>query len=236
MLQQMIAAARTRALVVEDDPAYARLIRLHLEANAYHVQHVERGSDALSGLDAFAPDVIILDVVLPDMDGFEICRRIREVSSVPVLMLTNRAEERHKVQGLMLGADDYVTKPFSAPELLARLTTIMRRAQRREQRVTPPVQVGDVTIDVAGHSVKRDGQPVGVTFSEFELLNALMTDPGRLFSREELLRAIWGDSAYRDPRAIDVHIRHLREKLEDQPERPQLILTVRGAGYRLQPV
>ena len=227
-----MAVARTRALVVEDDPAYARLLRLHLEANGYQVLHVERGDAGLEALHDFEPDVVILDVVLPDMDGFEICRRIRQDSSVPIVMLTNRAEERHKVQGLMLGADDYVTKPFSAPELLARLTTILRRARRRDQATERPVEVGDLTIDVAGSRVYREGQPVPVTATEFKLLAVLADNPGRVLVNDELLRRVWGPGYEGDGALLRTTIGRLRRKLGDTSGSP--IHNVRGIGYTLE--
>jgi DNA-binding response OmpR family regulator len=227
-----MAVARTRALVVEDDPAYARLLRLHLEANGYQVHHVERGDAGLEALHDFEPDVVILDVVLPDMDGFEICRRIRQDSSVPIVMLTNRAEERHKVQGLMLGADDYVTKPFSAPELLARLTTILRRARRRDQATERPVEVGDLTIDVAGSRVYREGQPVPVTATEFKLLAVLADNPGRVLVNDELLRRVWGPGYEGDGALLRTTIGRLRRKLGDTSGGP--IHNVRGIGYTLE--
>ena len=227
-----MAVARTRALVVEDDPAYARLLRLYLEANGYEVLHVECGDAGLEALNDFEPDVVILDVVLPDMDGFEICRRIRQDSSVPIVMLTNRAEERHKVQGLMLGADDYVTKPFSAPELLARLTTILRRARRRDQATERPVEVGDLTIDVAGSRVYREGQPVPVTATEFKLLAVLADNPGRVLVNDELLRRVWGPGYEGDGALLRTTIGRLRRKLGDTSGGP--IHNVRGIGYTLE--
>jgi two-component system KDP operon response regulator KdpE len=232
MKVQMIAA-RTRALVVEDDPAYARLLRLHLEASGYQVHYVDRGEAALAAVHDFEPEIVILDVVLPDMDGFEICRRIREESSVPIVMLTNRAEERHKVQGLMLGADDYVTKPFSAPELLARLTTILRRARRREQGSERPVEIGDLSIDLAGSRVYREGRPVPVTATEFKLLAVLADNPGRVLVNDELLRRVWGPGYEGDGALLRTTIGRLRRKVGDATGGP--IHNVRGIGYTLEP-
>jgi len=231
-----MAEARARALVVEDDPAYARLLLLHLQANGYLVQHLERGAAALDALEDFQPDVIILDVVLPDMDGFEICRSIREVSNVPVVMLTNRDEERHKVQGLMLGADDYVTKPFSVPELLARLSTILRRARTREQATRRPIQVGPITIDLNANRVYRDGQPVAVTATELKLLSVLADNAGRILVNDELLRRVWGPGLEGDGALLRTTIARLRRKLgDDSGASGGLIQNVRGIGYTLQP-
>ena len=226
-----MVAARTRALVVEDDPAYARLLRVHLEASGYQVQHVDRGQASLAALHDFDPEVVILDVVLPDIDGFEICRLIRQDSGVPIIMLTNRGEERHKVQGLMLGADDYVTKPFSAPELLARLTTILRRARRREQVAQGPVRVGNLTIDLAASRVYREDRPVAVTATEFKLLAVLAEHPGRVIINHEILRRVWGPGYDGEGGLLRTTIGRLRRKLGDASGGP--IQNVRGIGYTL---
>ena len=195
-------------------------------------------ADARAALDRATtddPDVILLDVALgAGPDGNAVCRELRARRNVvPVIMLTARDSEADAVLGLEAGADDYVTKPFGLAELRSRIRAVLRRAGPRgfDQDV---LTAGDVRVDRASREVTLRGELVQLTFSEFELLNRLMGDPGRLFNRQELLRAIWGDSAYRDPRAIDVHVRHLREKLEERPESPALILTVRGAGYRLK--
>src|ERR1700691_4346382 len=179
--------------------------------------------------------VNLLDVALgAGPNGYEVCRALRERRNVvPIIMLTALDTEADAVQGLEAGADDYVTKPFGLPELRSRMRAVLRRsgprASSREQ-----LSAGGVTLDRSRREVTVDGRLVRLTFSEFELLARLMSEPRRLLNRQELLRAIWGDSAYRDPRAIDVHIRHLREKLEERPEEPRLILTVRGAGFRFQ--
>jgi DNA-binding response OmpR family regulator len=170
----------------------------------------------------------------PGPDGYEVCRTLRgRRNVVPIIMLTALDSEADAVLGLEAGADDYVTKPFGLAELRSRIRAVLRRSGTRALGDEVLI-VGPISLDRAQREVKMNGNPVKLTFSEFELLDALMTDPGRLLNRQELLRAIWGDSAYRDPRAIDVHIRHLREKLEPEPEKPRHILTVRGAGYRLQ--
>ena len=172
----------------------------------------------------------------PGPDGYEVCRTLRARRNVvPIIMLTALDSEADAVLGLEAGADDYVTKPFGLAELRSRIRAVLRRAGTRAMGDEVLV-VGPIALDRAQREVTMDGRPVRLTFSEFELLDALMGDPGRLLNRQELLRAIWGDSAYRDPRAIDVHIRHLREKLEPEPDKPRFILTVRGAGYRLRAV
>ncbi len=180
-------------------------------------------------------DVILLDVALgPGPNGYEVCRALRERRNVvPIIMLTALDTEADAVQGLEAGADDYVTKPFGLAELRSRVRAVLRRSGPRPLG-REVLSVGPVTLDRGHREVTARGETVRLTFSEFELLARLMSEPGRLMNRQELLRAIWGDSAYRDPRAIDVHIRHLREKLEEKPEEPKLIMTVRGAGYRFQ--
>src|SRR5256714_11160847 len=194
-------------------------------------------ADARAALDRATtddPDVILLDVALgPGPEGTAVCRELgARRNVVPVIMLTAGESEADAVLGLEAGADDYVTKPFGLAELRSRIRAVLRRAGPRgfEQDI---LTVGPVRLDRASREVTLNGDPVKLTFSEFELLNRLMGEPGRLFNRHELLRAIWGDSAYRDPRAIDVHVRHLREKLERDPAQPALIVTVRGVGYRL---
>ena len=179
--------------------------------------------------------MVLLDVALgAGPNGYEVCRTLREQRNVvPIIMLTALDTEADAVQGLEAGADDYVTKPFGLAELRSRVRAVLRRSRARAPG-REAIAVGPVALDRGRREVTVGGEPVRLTFSEFELLARLMSEPGRLLNRQELLRAIWGDSAYRDPRAIDVHIRHLREKLEQRPEEPQLILTVRGAGYRFK--
>ena len=227
-------ADQTHVLFVEDDDVIREATQLALERDGFAVTAMP---DGLSGLEAFRadrPDIALLDVMVPGLDGVSLCRSIRDESMVPVIMLSARADSIDVVLGLEAGADDYVTKPFGLAELRSRIRAVMRRAGARAAGAADMVQVGPVSLDRRARVVVNGGSPVRLTFSEFELLSCLMSRPGRLFNRQELLRAIWGDSAYRDPRAIDVHIRHLREKLEPSPEQPQLIITVRGAGYRFR--
>jgi len=222
-------------LVVDDEAPLREMLRRSFEREGHRVLAVPDARTALDHATTGDPDVILLDVALgPGPDGNAVCRELRARRNVvPVIMLTARDSEADAVLGLEAGADDYVTKPFGLAELRSRVRAVLRRAGPRgfDQDI---VTAGDVRVDRASRAVTLRGEPVQLTFSEFELLNRLMGDPGRLFNRQELLRAIWGDSAYRDPRAIDVHVRHLREKLEERPESPALILTVRGAGYRLK--
>ncbi|HET6508215.1 MAG TPA: response regulator transcription factor [Baekduia sp.] len=201
----------------------------------HRVQAVADGIEAIERAGSEALDIILLDVALgPGPDGYEVCRTLRgRRNVVPIIMLTALDSEADAVLGLEAGADDYVTKPFGLAELRSRIRAVLRRAGTRAMG-NEVLSVGPIVLDRAQREVTFEGRPVRLTFSEFELLDALMTDPGRLLNRQELLRAIWGDSAYRDPRAIDVHIRHLREKLESEPQDPKLILTVRGAGYRFR--
>lgn len=199
----------------------------------HDVQAVSTGQEAIERAGSEHFDVVLLDVALGHgPSGYEVCRTLRERRNVvPIIMLTALDSEADAVQGLEAGADDYVTKPFGLAELRSRIRAVLRRSVGRGL-ARDVVSVGEVSIDHSRREVTVRGEAVKLTFSEFELLSRLMSEPGHLFNRQELLRAIWGDSAYRDPRAIDVHIRHLREKLEQRPEDPKLILTVRGAGYR----
>ena len=222
-------------LVVDDESDLREMLTRSFSREGHRVVAVPDGTEAIerAGSDRF--DIILLDVALgPGPHGYDVCRTLRtRRNMVPIIMLTALDSEADAVLGLEAGADDYVTKPFGLAELRSRIRAVLRRAGAR-QRGDEPLSVGPIALDRAQREVTVDHEPVKLTFSEFELLDALMAEPGRLLNRQELLRAIWGDSAYRDPRAIDVHIRHLREKLEPEPEKPRYILTVRGAGYRLR--
>ena len=222
-------------LVVDDESDLREMLTRSFTREGHHVTAVSDGAAAIdmAGNEHF--DVILLDVALgAGPNGYEVCRTLRERRNVvPIIMLTALDTEADAVQGLEAGADDYVTKPFGLAELRSRIRAVLRRSGPRAMG-REVLSVGPVTLDRSHREVTAHGQPARLTFSEFELLARLMAEPGRLLNRQELLRAIWGDSAYRDPRAIDVHIRHLREKLEEKPDDPKLILTVRGAGYRFQ--
>ena len=222
-------------LVAEDDSAVRAMLVDSFTREGHKVLGVADGRAALDYATTDRFDVVLLDVALgAGPDGYDVCRALRERRNVvPVIMITALDSEADAVLGLEAGADDYVTKPFGLAELRSRIKAVLRRTNGHlydDQMVT----AGRVRLDHAAREVQVDDVPVELTFSEFELLSAMMAHPGRVFTRLELLRAIWGDSAYRDPRGIDVHVRHLREKLEESPERPTLIVTVRGAGYRLQ--
>jgi DNA-binding response OmpR family regulator len=221
-------------LVVDDESELREQIRRLFERDGHRVMAVPDGRGAIDRASTSRFDVVLLDVALgAGPDGYDVCRTLRERRNlVPIIMLTALDSEADTVLGLEAGADDYVTKPFGPAELRSRIRAVLRRAGPRALG-EEVLRVGLLVLDRSRRSVTVDGRPAELTFSEFELLQAMMSRPGALFNRQELLRAIWGDSAYRDPRGIDVHIRHLREKLEPVPERPELLLTVRGVGYRL---
>lgn len=222
-------------LVVDDEAPLRETLTRSFSREGHHVQSVANGQEAIERAGREHYDIVLLDVALgPGPNGYEVCRTLRERRNVvPIIMLTALDSEADAVQGLEAGADDYVTKPFGLAELRSRVRAVLRRASGRAIG-REVLSIGDVALDHGRREVTVRDEAVRLTFSEFELLSRLMSEPGHLFNRQELLRAIWGDSAYRDPRAIDVHIRHLREKLELKPEDPKLILTVRGAGYRFQ--
>jgi len=202
---------------------------------------VVQATDGSQALERFAEqpfDLVVLDLMLPKLDGLEVCRRLRADSSVPIIMLTAKSEEIDKVVGLELGADDYITKPFSMREFSSRIKAALRRAEMiRPAETGPdeaPLEVRQLRIDFPKRAVRVRGEEAPLTYVEFEILSALARAPGRVFTRDMLLARIWGDSAYRDPRTIDVHIRHLREKIEHDPKDPEYLFTVRGVGYRFR--
>ena len=193
------------------------------------------GEEALERFAADDVDLIVLDLMLPRVDGLEVCRQVRATSAVPIIMLTARDDEVDKVLGLELGADDYITKPFSIREFRSRVRALLRRAQLSVQPDrTEMIELDDLQIDLARRTVEAHGEAVQLTYVEFELLRTLAGHPGRVYSRQQLLEALWGSSDYRDPRTIDVHVRHLREKIEADPSEPEFIFTVRGVGYRFR--
>jgi DNA-binding response OmpR family regulator len=233
----------SRILLVDDERAILTLLSYPLRKDGYEVVQAADGGEALSRFAESRFDLVVLDVMMPKLDGLEVCRRLRAQSSVPIIMLTAKAEEIDKVLGLELGADDYITKPFSMREFRSRVKAALRRAgmgapvadaAHPEQADEPPLQIAELAIDFAKRSVRVRGEHVQTTFVEFEILSALALSPGRVFTRDVLLARIWGDSAYRDPRTIDVHIRHLREKLERDAKEPEYLFTVRGVGYRFR--
>jgi DNA-binding response OmpR family regulator len=219
-------------LIVDDESTLREALTRSFRREGHETFAVPDGRAAIDRATTERFDVVLLDCALgAGPDGYEVCRTLRERrNQVPIIMLTALDSEADTVLGLEAGADDYISKPVGLAELRSRIRAVLRRASPRAHDI---VRVGPLELDRGARELRRDGRAIGLTFSEFEVIAALMSPPGRLFSRQELMRAIWGDSAFRDPRGIDVHVRHLREKLEQAPERPELILTVRGAGYRL---
>jgi DNA-binding response OmpR family regulator len=223
-------------LLVDDEDSVQKLLTYPLERDGFRVVQARDGEQALRMFGDEHIDLVVLDLMLPKVDGLEVCKRLRADSNVPIIMLTARGEELDKVLGLELGADDYITKPFSIREFRSRVRALLRRAglPRERAREAETIESGELRIDPARRTVELGGEPVQLTYVEFELLTALASEPARVFTREMLLRALWGDSAYREPRTIDVHVRHLREKLERDPREPEYIFTVRGVGYRFR--
>jgi two-component system, OmpR family, response regulator len=226
----------TRILLVDDERPVQKLLSYPLEKEGYEVVPALDGQEALDNFEQGQFDLVVLDIMLPKLDGLEVCRRLRAKSSVPIIMLTAKAEEIDKVIGLELGADDYITKPFSMREFRSRVRAALRRAEMApDQEVDEePLARGDLRIDFSKRSTELDGAAVDLTYVEFEILSVLARHPGRVYTRDMLLDRVWGDSAFRDQRTIDVHIRHLREKLERDPKNPEYLLTVRGVGYRFR--
>jgi two-component system, OmpR family, response regulator len=223
-------------LLVDDEDSVQKLLTYPLERDGFRVVSARDGEEALTRFAEEPVDLVVLDIMLPKLDGLEVCKRLRAESSVPIIMLTARDDEFDTVLGLELGADDYITKPFSIREFRSRVRALLRRAgaSRREASEVEPLESGALQLDLDRREARVDGRSLELTYVEFELLRTLVAQPGKVFSRRALLQAIWGDSSYREPRTIDVHVRHLREKVEADPSEPELILTVRGAGYRLR--
>jgi two-component system, OmpR family, response regulator len=223
-------------LLVDDEDSVQKLLTYPLERDGFRVVAARDGEEALQRFAAEPVDLVVLDIMLPKLDGLEVCKRLRAESSVPIIMLTARDDEFDTVLGLELGADDYITKPFSIREFRSRVRALLRRAgtAQRAHETGEVLEAGPLRIDPDRRTAQLDGKAIELTYVEFELLRTLAASPGRVFSRRALLEAVWGDAAYREPRTIDVHVRHLREKLERDPSEPDLILTVRGAGYRFR--
>jgi DNA-binding response OmpR family regulator len=223
-------------LLVDDEDSVQKLLTYPLERDGFRVVAARDGEEALQRFAAEPVDLVVLDIMLPKLDGLEVCKRLRAESSVPIIMLTARDDEFDTVLGLELGADDYITKPFSIREFRSRVRALLRRAgtAQRARETGEVLEAGPLRIDPDRRTAQLDGRAIELTYVEFERLRTLAASPGRVFSRRALLEAVWGDAAYREPRTIDVHVRHLREKLERDPSEPDLILTVRGAGYRFR--
>jgi len=224
-----------RILLVDDEQSVQTLLSYPLRKDGYHVTSAQDGSEALQRFAEARFDLVILDLMLPKLDGVEVCRRLRSRSQVPIIMLTAKGSETDKVAGLEVGADDYITKPFSMREFRSRVKAALRRSRMvGELPDEEAIESGELKIDFGRRMVTLDREEVKVTYVEFEILGALARSPGRVLSRETLLEHVWGDSEYRDPRTVDVHIRHLREKLEKDPKDPEYLFTVRGVGYRFR--
>lgn len=221
-------------LVVDDEPEIVRLLRSYLERDGYRVVTAYNGEEALYTARHEKPDLVVLDILMPKMDGLAFTRQIRREQDVPIIMLTARAEETDRIVGLEMGADDYVTKPFSPREVVARVRAVLRRAQPKPE--APPIlRAGPIALDRSEHTVTVAGESVELTPTEFDILETLMRDPGRVFSRTEILEAVHGVAFEAYERTVDAHVKNLRQKIEADPATPQYILTVRGAGYRLNP-
>jgi two-component system, OmpR family, response regulator len=233
-----LADRSARILLVDDEQSIQTLLSYPLRKEGYEVVQATDGRQALDRFQEQTFDLVVLDLMLPKVDGLEVCRQLRSRSAVPIIMLTAKSEEIDKVVGLELGADDYITKPFSLREFSSRIKAALRRAEMTQAAELalddPPLEVRQLRIDFGKRSVRIRGQDAELTFVEFEILSSLARAPGRVFTRDMLLARIWGDSAYRDPRTIDVHIRHLREKIEHDAKDPEYLFTVRGVGYRFR--
>jgi DNA-binding response OmpR family regulator len=233
----VVVADLATILLVDDEDSIQKLLTFPLEREGFRVVQARDGDEALARFAETSVDLVVLDVMLPKLDGLEVCRRLRAQSAVPIIMLTARGDELDKVVGLELGADDYITKPFSIREFRSRIRALLRRAQLPAQAQvegSEVIEVDGVRIDVGRRAVDVRGEPVQLTYLEFELLRALAADAGRVYTRRMLLDRLWGGSDYRDPRTIDVHVRHLREKIERDPGEPEYLFTVRGVGYRFR--
>ncbi len=222
-------------LLVDDEDSVQKLLAYPLERDGFRVLQARDGEEALARFADEHVDLVVLDLMLPKLDGLEVCKRLRAESEVPIIMLTARDDELDKVVGLELGADDYITKPFSIREFRSRVRALLRRASvARSNGQQDVISAHGLVVDTARRTVEVAGRLVQLTYVEFELLRTLAAHPGRVYSRRMLLEALWGGADYREPRTIDVHVRHLREKLEHDPAEPEYILTVRGVGYRFR--
>ena len=223
-------------LLVDDEDSVQKLLAYPLEREGFRVLQARDGEEALERFASEEVDLVVLDLMLPKLDGLEVCKRLRALSEVPIIMFTARDDELDKVLGLELGADDYITKPFSIREFRSRVRALLRRASvvRTAAGDGNVIAAHELELDLGRRTVEVRGTPVRLTYVEFELLRTLVAHPGRVYSRRMLLESLWGAADYREPRTIDVHVRHLREKLERDPAEPEYILTVRGVGYRFR--
>jgi DNA-binding response OmpR family regulator len=229
-MAQGVQGTTRRILLVDDEPSIQKMLTHALEREGFQVYTVGDGEAALEAIETYEPHLVILDIMLPKIDGTEVIRRVRWGSDVPVIMLTAKDDEIDRVVGLELGADDYVTKPFAVRELVARVRAIMRRASAITEQRQDELSYDGLKIHLPSRRVAVGGEDVDLTYTEFELLVTLASNPGRVFSRSTLLTRVWGDE-FREERTVDVHIRHLREKIERDPRNPEFIHTARGVGY-----
>jgi DNA-binding response OmpR family regulator len=230
-----VAVAKGDILIVDDEPGIVRLIAMYLEREGFSTATARTGAEALEMVDRLSPALVILDIMLPDIDGWEVCREIRRSNDIPIIMLTARDEDEDKIVGLEMGADDYVTKPFVPRELVARVKVILRRArQAPSDRTSDALELGVLTIDPARREVRLGGEPIQLRAKEFDLLLELARKPGIVFDREKLLQDVWGYDFFGDSGTIDVHVRRLRAKLNDDSSNPRFIETIWGRGYRFK--
>ncbi|HEY8391748.1 MAG TPA: response regulator transcription factor [Capillibacterium sp.] len=231
--------SKERILIIEDEPNIIELVAYNLEKEGWLVSKAQTGEEGWEKIQAEHPDIILLDLMLPGIDGMEICRRTRQnklTRDIPIIILTAKAEEADRVLGLESGADDYVTKPFSPRELIARIRAVLRRADKNfsEAEEKEMMVLGPIKMDLRQHKVLVNDQEIELTPKEFDLLHLLMSHPGRAFSREYLLENLWGYEFFGDTRTVDVHVRRLRQKIEENPAQPYWLETVRGVGYRIR--
>lgn len=232
----MSGAKQPRILLVDDEEAIQKLLTYPMEKEGFEIVQAWDGEEALEKFRKQTFDLVVLDIMLPGMNGIDVCRVIRAESTIPIIMLTAKSDEFDKVLGLEIGADDYITKPFSIREFRSRVKAQLRRAQMAGPPEVPreELKIDKLKIDFLKRNVFVNKRKVDLTYKEFELLKTLVGHPGRVFGRDALLQLVWGDTDYRDPRTVDVHIRHLREKIEPDPHDPEYIFTVRGAGYKFR--
>jgi two-component system OmpR family response regulator len=224
----------SKILIVEDDPNLLEALKYNVRKEGHDVVSAVDGVQALEVARRDKPDLILLDIMLPKMSGFEVCRILRKEMIVPILILTARDDEVDKVVGLDFGADDYITKPFSMRELLARIRATLRRVEIQTPTTETPLKLGDIEVDTGHHLITKAGQALTLTPKEFDLLAFLTRNKGLVFSRDQLLEKVWGYDYSGDTRTVDVHVRWLREKIEDNPDKPKRLITVRGVGYKLE--
>ena len=230
-MQQLLAGAAP-ILIVEDEPSLMEAVKYALEREGYRVETAYDGREGLEKFDQASPRLVLLDLMLPEMSGLDLCRIMRSDSIVPILIVTAKDAEADKVVGLEIGADDYITKPFSMAELISRVRALLRRSGMTQRQASPVLAAGPVEMDTAAHSVSVCGENVSLPPKEFALLRLLLEEAGRLLTREVLIRRVWGTDYYGDTRTLDVHIKRLRAKIEADPRRPRILKTVRGLGYK----